>query len=136
MPSAPSTAGPHRWVGVPADERRAERRRLNTLNYGDLLNLSAGVLRSNPQVRRALQAQYRHLFVDEFQDTAPSQYRIFDLLYRVADNDPNLGLFLIGIRSSRSTASAAPTSPTSSTSRTTTSTPRSSSSSRTTARRR
>jgi exodeoxyribonuclease V beta subunit len=34
--------------------------------------------------------------VDEFQDTSPDQYRIFDLLYRVADNDPAHGLFLIG----------------------------------------
>ncbi|MGH9370071.1 MAG: UvrD-helicase domain-containing protein, partial [Vicinamibacterales bacterium] len=41
----------------------------NSLNYGDLLNLSARVLRENAQVRHALQLKYRHLFVDEFQDT-------------------------------------------------------------------
>jgi exodeoxyribonuclease V beta subunit len=34
--------------------------------------------------------------VDEFQDTSPDQYRIFDLLYRVADNERAHGLFLIG----------------------------------------
>ncbi len=58
----------------------AERRRLNVLNYGDLLNLTAHVLRTNPLVRRALQRKYRHLFVDEFQDTDPVQAEIVFLL--------------------------------------------------------
>jgi ATP-dependent helicase/nuclease subunit A len=55
---------------------RAERRRLNVLNYGDLLNLTAQVLRANVDVRRALQQKYRHLLVDEFQDTDPVQAEI------------------------------------------------------------
>src|SRR3954469_4006546 len=58
----------------------AERRRQNTLNYGDLLTLTAKVLRDNPQVRRALQRKYRHLFVDEFQDTDPVQAELVFLL--------------------------------------------------------
>jgi len=58
----------------------AERRRRNALNYGDLLNLAAKVLRENAQVRRALQQKYRHLFVDEFQDTDPVQAEIVFLL--------------------------------------------------------
>lgn len=53
-----------------------ERRRLNALNYGDLLNLTARVLRDNVDVRRALQRKYRHLLVDEFQDTDPVQAEI------------------------------------------------------------
>ncbi|WP_338763811.1 exodeoxyribonuclease V subunit beta [Massilia sp. METH4] len=47
-------------------------------------------------LRQRITEQYPVALVDEFQDTAPAQYRIFDLLYRVADNDPQLGLFLIG----------------------------------------
>jgi len=62
------------------DLAASERRRLSSLNYGDLLNLSARVLRENPQVRRALQQKYRHLFVDEFQDTDPVQAEIVFLL--------------------------------------------------------
>jgi len=53
-----------------------ERRRLNSLNYGDLLNLTARVLRENEVVRRALQQKFRYLFVDEFQDTDPVQAEI------------------------------------------------------------
>jgi len=47
-------------------------------------------------LRRRIVAQYPVALIDEFQDTSPDQYRIFDLLYRVAENDPNGGLFLIG----------------------------------------
>lgn len=54
----------------------AERRRINFLNYGDLLNLTAKVLRENEPVRRALQQKFRHLLVDEFQDTDPVQAEI------------------------------------------------------------
>jgi ATP-dependent helicase/nuclease subunit A len=58
----------------------AERRRSNSLNYGDLLILTARVLRENAGVRRAMQQKYRHLFVDEFQDTDPVQAEIVFLL--------------------------------------------------------
>lgn len=54
----------------------AERRRLNSLNYGDLLNLAARVLRENVPVRRALQEKFKYLLVDEFQDTDPVQAEI------------------------------------------------------------
>jgi ATP-dependent helicase/nuclease subunit A len=57
-----------------------ERRRGNSLNYSDLLQLAATVLRSNTEVRRALQGKYRWLFVDEFQDTDPVQAEIIFLL--------------------------------------------------------
>ncbi|MEP7310497.1 MAG: UvrD-helicase domain-containing protein [Acidobacteriota bacterium] len=53
-----------------------ERRRLNAVNYGDLLNLTARVLRENVDVRRALQQKFRYLLVDEFQDTDPVQAEI------------------------------------------------------------
>jgi ATP-dependent helicase/nuclease subunit A len=62
--------------------RRAEqeRRRRNTLSFNDLLRLTAKVLRENGQVRRSLQAKYRWIFVDEFQDTDPLQAEIMLLL--------------------------------------------------------
>jgi ATP-dependent helicase/nuclease subunit A len=54
----------------------AERRRLNSMNYGDLLNLTARVLRENEEVRRALQRKFQYILVDEFQDTDPLQAEI------------------------------------------------------------
>ena len=62
------------------DYAAAERRRLNTLNYGDLLQLAASVVRNNADVRSALAEKYRWLFVDEFQDTDPVQAEIMFLL--------------------------------------------------------
>ncbi|MEO8678620.1 MAG: UvrD-helicase domain-containing protein [Vicinamibacterales bacterium] len=62
------------------DYAAGERRRLNTLNYGDLLQMAAQVLRENADVRRALGEKYRWVFVDEFQDTDPVQAEIMFLL--------------------------------------------------------
>ena len=47
-------------------------------------------------LRERIATQYPIALVDEFQDTSPDQYRIFDLLYQVRANDPAHGLFLIG----------------------------------------
>ena len=47
-------------------------------------------------LRRRIVARYPVALIDEFQDTSPDQYRIFDLLYDVSANDAGLGLFLIG----------------------------------------
>ncbi|HTF67664.1 MAG TPA: UvrD-helicase domain-containing protein, partial [Edaphobacter sp.] len=67
----------------------AERRRMNSLNYGDLLNLTSRVLRENDVVRRALQQKFRHLLVDEFQDTDPVQAEI--LFWLAEDGAPSSG---------------------------------------------
>src|SRR5450759_4979411 len=56
------------------------RRRDSVVNYVDLLRVTAEMLRTRPLVRRALQKKYRHLFIDEFQDTDPIQAEIFLLL--------------------------------------------------------
>ncbi len=69
-----------------------ERRRLNTLNYGDLLQLAARVLRGNADVRRALAEKYRWVFVDEFQDTDPVQAEIMFLLAAETAGSPTPGL--------------------------------------------
>lgn len=80
-------------VLVKARERAVtDRRRDNTLNYGDLLQITARVLRTNAQVRAALQRKYRWLFVDEFQDTDPVQAEI---LFSLAEGDGSV-LFVVG----------------------------------------
>jgi exodeoxyribonuclease V beta subunit len=66
--------------------------------FDDLLSrLRAALEGSNGAALRArIVAQFPVAMIDEFQDTSPDQYRIFDLLYRVADNNSDTGLFLIG----------------------------------------
>ena len=48
------------------------------------------------RLRQSILAQYPVALIDEFQDTSPLQFRLFDRLYRVADNDPAMTLLLIG----------------------------------------
>jgi ATP-dependent helicase/nuclease subunit A len=61
-----------------ADERRADGR----LEFHDLLVLARQMLRgpSGPPVRAALHRRYRHLLVDEFQDTDPIQIELAVLI--------------------------------------------------------
>lgn len=45
---------------------------------------------------QTLRRQFPVVLIDEFQDTDPLQYRIFDRIYDVARNDPETALILIG----------------------------------------
>ncbi len=67
-------------VGRAADEFAEDRRRRGVLDFQDLLLLSAKLLRQNPGARRELGLRYRHLLVDEFQDTDPLQAEVVFLL--------------------------------------------------------
>lgn len=48
------------------------------------------------RLRARIRAQYPVALIDEFQDTSPLQYRLFDAIYRCADNDATGLLLLIG----------------------------------------
>jgi exodeoxyribonuclease V beta subunit len=74
------------------------KRRNRQFGFADMLVRLKDALEgpNGEALRRRILDQYPVAMVDEFQDTSPDQYRIFDLLYRVADNDPARGLFLIG----------------------------------------
>ncbi|WP_157268050.1 exodeoxyribonuclease V subunit beta [Azohydromonas aeria] len=51
---------------------------------------------AGPRLRERILAQHPVALVDEFQDTSPLQYRIFDRLYRTADCARDSALLLIG----------------------------------------
>ena len=48
------------------------------------------------RLRARIVEQYPVAMIDEFQDTSPLQYRVFDRLYRTADNARETALLLIG----------------------------------------
>jgi exodeoxyribonuclease V beta subunit len=52
--------------------------------------------RNGAALKARIVAQFPVAMIDEFQDTSPDQYRIFDLLYEVDQNSRDTGLFLIG----------------------------------------
>ena len=72
--------------------------RSRQFGFADMLErLKAALEGANGDaLRKRIAAQFPVAMVDEFQDTSPDQYAIFNLLYRVADNDRAHGLFLIG----------------------------------------
>ncbi|MGE4451124.1 exodeoxyribonuclease V subunit beta [Castellaniella sp.] len=51
---------------------------------------------SGVRLAQTLRRQFPVVLIDEFQDTDPVQYRIFDRVYRVADDDPDTALVFIG----------------------------------------
>jgi len=69
-----------------------------TFGFADMLaRLNAAL--AGPRgaaLRAAILRQYPVALVDEFQDTSPQQYLLFDQIYRTADNSPDSALLLIG----------------------------------------
>lgn len=54
--------------------------RNNALDFDDLILVFTQVLEQNQEVRERLQERFKHVLVDEFQDTNQSQYRLIRLL--------------------------------------------------------
>lgn len=74
------------------------KRQAGTFGFADMLHRLDAAL-SGPHgetLRQRVLAQYPVAMLDEFQDTSPLQYRIFDQIYRTADHDRNSALLLIG----------------------------------------
>jgi exodeoxyribonuclease V beta subunit len=89
----------YRHAAASVADRMAElKKRSRQFGFADMLDrLNAALQGENgAALRKRITDQYPVAMVDEFQDTAPNQYQIFNELYRVADNDPQTGLFLIG----------------------------------------
>jgi len=55
-------------------------RRANALDFGDLLLQTVRLFAEHPDVLEKYRQRFRHILVDEFQDTNQVQYRIVDLL--------------------------------------------------------
>ncbi len=70
-----------RWIKEDFMKNEWERRKRagGLLDFDDQLRIARDLLR-NPAVRRAFQARYKSLLVDEFQDTDPIQWEIVLLL--------------------------------------------------------
>ena len=60
-----------------ADSFRDYKRSAALLDFDDLIFAARDLLRDHPAVRDALAKRYRHVLVDEFQDTDPLQTEIF-----------------------------------------------------------
>ncbi|MCO8163918.1 exodeoxyribonuclease V subunit beta [Pseudomonas sp. 21LCFQ010] len=84
-----------RWVSLRFE---SEKRRRAEMGFDDmLLRLDAALNASGgDRLATLIREQFPVALIDEFQDTDPVQYRIFDSIYRLEQNDESTGLFLIG----------------------------------------
>ncbi|MBX9405915.1 exodeoxyribonuclease V subunit beta [Pseudomonas baetica] len=84
-----------KWVGARFEE---EKRRRAEMGFDDMLLRLDAALQSDGGERLAtlIREQFPVALIDEFQDTDPVQYRIFESIYRIEENNPDTGLFLIG----------------------------------------
>ncbi|MBK6851426.1 MAG: exodeoxyribonuclease V subunit beta [Burkholderiales bacterium] len=74
------------------------KRRAGSYGFADMLERLDAALAgpSGERLRARITEQYPVALIDEFQDTSPLQYRIFDRLYNTAANARGSALFLIG----------------------------------------
>lgn len=76
----------------------AEKQKRAELGFDDLLvrldRALAGA--GGEHLAERIRLQFPVALIDEFQDTDPLQYRIFERIYRIAENPRDCGLFMIG----------------------------------------
>lgn len=75
------------------------KRRQGLFGFSDMLerlDAALHVPESGERLAQRLRSQYPVAMIDEFQDTSPLQLRIFDRIYRTAENDQDTALLLIG----------------------------------------
>jgi exodeoxyribonuclease V beta subunit len=81
-------------------QRMAElKRRSGLFGFADMLqrlDVALADPESGERLAQRLREQFSVAMIDEFQDTSPLQFRIFDRIYRTAENRPDTALLLIG----------------------------------------
>ena len=77
---------------------QALKARSGVYGFADLVERLAAALAgpNGARLRERIVQQYPAALIDEFQDTSPRQFGLFDSLYRTAANDRATALFLIG----------------------------------------
>ncbi|HWC25080.1 MAG TPA: ATP-dependent helicase, partial [Solirubrobacteraceae bacterium] len=73
-----------------------ELRACNAFDFQDLLTHSVALLSQSPQIRNAYRRRWRHILVDEFQDTDPSQLALLLRLAGPSGCGPDGSLMVVG----------------------------------------
>lgn len=74
------------------------KRQSASFGFADMLQRLNSALQGDngARLRERILAQSPVMLIDEFQDTSPLQYQIFDQIYQTESNDPHSALLLIG----------------------------------------
>jgi len=97
QPSAKSDILRHasHWI---AERLESEKQKRSEMGFDDLLTRLDEALHGprGDQLAATIRRQFPVALIDEFQDTDPVQYRIFDRIYDVAGSEPGTCLLMIG----------------------------------------
>ncbi len=97
QPSAKSDILRHasHWI---AERLESEKQQRSEMGFDDLLTRLDDALHGSrgDQLAATIRRQFPVALIDEFQDTDPVQYRIFDRIYNVAGGDTSTCLLMIG----------------------------------------
>jgi len=97
LPDARADLLRHATVWI-AQRLESEKQKHSEMGFDDLLTRLNQALHGprGDQLAATIRRQFPVAMIDEFQDTDPVQYRIFNRIYRVADNDPDTCMLMIG----------------------------------------
>ncbi|MBX4189955.1 UvrD-helicase domain-containing protein [Candidatus Parcubacteria bacterium] len=70
---------------------QAELKKLNLLDFDDLITFTVKIFKTKPEILEKYQARWKYILVDEYQDTSHDQYQLIKLLAQRYKN-----LFVIG----------------------------------------
>ncbi|VVE39362.1 exodeoxyribonuclease V subunit beta [Pandoraea fibrosis] len=88
------------WLGQAPDQLALRKRELRVVSFDDLLGNIARALTQHPDLADALRTRYPCALIDEFQDTDPLQFAIFNAVYgarEAAAPDETPGpMFMVG----------------------------------------
>ena len=97
LPTAKSSILQHAlgWIN---QRLESEKQKRSEMGFDDLLTRLDDALHGprGDQLAATIRRQFPVALIDEFQDTDPVQYRIFNRIYRVAENHPDTCLLMIG----------------------------------------
>lgn len=78
------------------EEFATRKRQQAQMGFDDLLTELWQALKHDPQLPRTLANAFPVAMIDEFQDTDPVQYGIFDSIYHIRENRPENAIIMIG----------------------------------------
>src|SRR4029450_3782746 len=94
--------GPNERAVAEADELYQRRlREAHALDFDDIIMATVRLLQSHPHVAEASRRRFRHVLVDEYQDTNHAQYMLVKGLVGPADAGPGPGRLWVAGRAGR-----------------------------------
>lgn len=99
LPSEFKTMASDKDDAILAQAYAGYQRRLRTANavdFDDLIMLTVNLLAEHPHIAEHYRRRFRHVLVDEYQDTNTAQYRLVRILVGDDDDDPRGALTVVG----------------------------------------